>query len=199
MMIDTNKTFAVHQAAYQGKYEEVKINVLANNRLLTATDDSGRQPLHWAACGGHEELASFLIEHGAPVDKADDSGWSPLMIAASAGREEVVRLLIGRGANINTRNSGGHSALQYAASKNHQKIVCILMDNCANVTTNELKATLFTCSIERHLACEEERLDAVRLLLEHGASTQIMNKAGKIPLEMTSCPSIRRLANMNEM
>lgn len=29
----------VHQASYQGKYEEVKEKVLADNSLLTATDD----------------------------------------------------------------------------------------------------------------------------------------------------------------
>lgn len=41
-------------------------------KLNIALFQSERQALHWAACGGHEELASFLIEHGAEVDKADD-------------------------------------------------------------------------------------------------------------------------------
>lgn len=36
------------------------------------TFQSDRQALHWAACGGHAELASFLIEQGAEVDKPDD-------------------------------------------------------------------------------------------------------------------------------
>lgn len=59
-----------------------------------------------------------------------------------------------------------------------------------------LKAILF---LNRHLACQEERLEAVRLLLEHGAITEIVNKAGKNPMQMTSCLSIRRLTRMNEI
>lgn len=51
----------------------------------------------------------------------------------------------------------------------------------------------------RHLACEEERIEAVRLLLERGANTDKVNKAGKTPIQMTSCLSVRRLMRMNEM
>lgn len=50
----------------------------------------------------------------------------------------------------------------------------------------------------RHLACEEERLAAVRLLLEHNASTSMVNKAGKSPLQMTNT-SLRHLTHMNEL
>lgn len=38
-MIAENTSFNVHQTAYEGRYEELKIKVLANNRLLTQTDD----------------------------------------------------------------------------------------------------------------------------------------------------------------
>lgn len=38
-MVPEGQGFNVHQAAYQGRYEEVKEKVLANNRLLTALDD----------------------------------------------------------------------------------------------------------------------------------------------------------------
>ncbi|KAB7494001.1 26S proteasome non-ATPase regulatory subunit 10 [Armadillidium nasatum] len=109
----------LHSKAYEGNYEIIKEEILQDNKLLTAVDDSGRQLLHWAAVGGHEELCSLLIEHGAIVDARDDSGWTPLIAAASAGRTLVVRLLIGRGADLNATNNGGHSALQYSASKDH--------------------------------------------------------------------------------
>lgn len=53
--------------------------------------------------------------------------------------------------------------------------------------------------LRRHLACEEERLEAVRLLLERDAITDKVNREGKTPIQMTSCLSIRRLMRMNEM
>ncbi|KAG7156565.1 26S proteasome non-ATPase regulatory subunit 10-like 1 [Homarus americanus] len=169
----------VHQASYLGKYEEVKVKVLAHNRLLTATDDSGRHPLHWAACGGHEELVSFLIEHGAPVDKSDD----------------IVSILMNNWADVNLQDKLGATPLHRAASKgNIRAMIPILQCNRCSINLQDSEG-----NTPLHLACEEERLEAVRLLLEHGASTQICNKARKTALEMTSCPSIRRLAHMNEM
>lgn len=44
-MIAENTSFNVHQTAYEGRYEELKIKVLANNRLLTQTDDVSNRNL----------------------------------------------------------------------------------------------------------------------------------------------------------
>ncbi|MPC10083.1 26S proteasome non-ATPase regulatory subunit 10 [Portunus trituberculatus] len=179
MVPEDHNSFKVHEASYQGRYEEVKEKVLNNNRLLTTLDDSERQALHWAACGGHEELASFLIEHGAPVDKADD----------------IVSILMDNWSDVNLQDKRGATALHRAASKgNIQSMALLLQSNqCSiNVPDSEGNTPL-------HLACEEERLEAVRQLLERGAITDKVNREGKTPIQMTSCLSIRRLMRMNEM
>lgn len=43
--------------------------------------------------------------------------------------------------------------------------------------------TLFAC-VTSHLACDEERVEAAKLLVEHGASIYIENKEEKTPLQV---------------
>lgn len=45
---------------------------------------------------------------------------------------------------------------------------------------------------DRHFACEEDREEEVKMLLEHGADPNILNKEKKTPLQMAP----DRLANM---
>ncbi len=62
----------------------------------------GLTGLHWACRRGHQDLAAFLIESGAPLDAVgytwDAAGQTPLQVAREHGREELARLLIDRGA-----------------------------------------------------------------------------------------------------
>ena len=59
--------------------------------------DSFESPLTLAACGGHAELATLLIDRGANLEEVNDEGYTPLMEAAREGHEEMVTLLMDRG------------------------------------------------------------------------------------------------------
>ena len=59
--------------------------------------ESFESPLTLAACGGHVELASLLIDRGAKLEEANDEGYTPLMEAAREGHKEMVALLLDRG------------------------------------------------------------------------------------------------------
>lgn len=63
--------------------------------------DSFESPLTLAACGGHVELASLLIERGAKLEEVNDEGYTPLMEAAREGHEEMVALLLAHGKLFN--------------------------------------------------------------------------------------------------
>jgi ankyrin repeat protein len=63
--------------------------------------DSFESPLTLAACGGHVELASLLIERGANLEEVNDEGYTPLMEAAREGHEEMVALLLAHGKLFN--------------------------------------------------------------------------------------------------
>ncbi|XP_063611079.1 26S proteasome non-ATPase regulatory subunit 10-like [Penaeus indicus] len=88
----------------------------------------------------------------------------------------------------------GATALHRASSKGNVRVmVRLLQCNMCSVNIQDKEG-----NTPLHLACEEERLAAVRLLLEHNASTSMVNKAGKSPLQMTNT-SLRHLTHMNEL
>lgn len=66
--------------------------------------DSFESPLTLAACGGHVDLASLLIERGANLEEVNDEGYTPLMEAAREGHEEMVSLLLVHGELATTSN-----------------------------------------------------------------------------------------------
>ena len=56
--------------------------------------------MHYAACGGYEDVVLVLIEAGANVEEHNENGHTPLMEAASAGHVGVAKILLEFGAGI---------------------------------------------------------------------------------------------------
>ena len=90
-------------------------------------------PLHWAAAGGHKEIAELLIESGADVNKADICGWTPLHWAAGEGHREVAELLIERDTDPNVDNDDGRTALHLAASEGQIEVAELLIKSGAEM------------------------------------------------------------------
>ncbi|KAM6979934.1 protein TANC1-like [Aplochiton taeniatus] len=77
---------------------------------------------------GHLEMASLLLEMGAPVDGETDSGVTPLCLAAAAGHSALVSLLCKMGAKVDHIDKSGQCALVHAALRGHPDIIHILLD-----------------------------------------------------------------------
>ncbi|XP_071877103.1 uncharacterized protein [Bombus fervidus] len=217
---------SIYDMAYRGKTTDVKNLLNENERLKTAKDGNSRMLIHWAALGGHDDLVRFLLSLDVPVDPTDDMDMTPLILAASAGREKVVNTLLTEGANVNAKTQEGHSALQYAASKNWKSICAALLEKDAYINiTDKRGATplhraaskgniaivelLIGCgrnldidskdvdgNSALHLACEENRVDEAKLLVKNGASTTLMNKQKKTPLDLASPGLVRQLKEL---
>ena len=74
----------------------------------------GWTPLHYAATGGHVQIAKLLLDESAYIDAESPNGSTPLMMAARYGSTELVKLLIDEGADIRIKNQLGLSALDFA-------------------------------------------------------------------------------------
>jgi ankyrin repeat protein len=83
----------------------------------------GWTPLAYAATGGHDAMATWLIGEGAHLDAPSANGTTPLLMAAREGHYDTALLLIGRGANVNARNENNMSALDFARRNRDERLV----------------------------------------------------------------------------
>lgn len=129
-LIPGNGVSAVYRAAWKGHFPlvkwlieecEVDPNMGGDFKLLNA-----------ALSTQHEDLATYLVAHGAEVEKAADStGKTPLHRAAGKGDAELVTWLIENGLSINALDASGRAPIHFACSKGHADVVKTLLDHGA--------------------------------------------------------------------
>ena len=61
--------------------------------ITTMTDRRGRNPLHYAAERGHNDLVQYLLDYGAPVAAIDNEGNTPLMLAQMRGHNTCAAVI----------------------------------------------------------------------------------------------------------
>jgi ankyrin repeat protein len=152
-------------ACWKGHLGVVRVLVQHMGELvLQATDDEGKTALHWAAIGGREEMATFLLSNGAQANIRDNEGRIPLIAASSGGHLGVVRLLLQHtGAQgLEETDKKGRTALHWSATEGHEEVVAFLLEKGAHV--NRLGYLRRTPLMS---ACNMGHVGAVRILLQH--------------------------------
>jgi ankyrin repeat protein len=87
---------------------------------------TGWTPLHYAASGGHADIAKLLLDQSAYIDAESPNGTTPLMMAAMYGTPEVVKLLLDEGADTTVKNQLGMSALDFAKQSRRMESIHLL-------------------------------------------------------------------------
>jgi hypothetical protein len=107
---------------------------------LNASEARGLAALGYACQNGHDEVARYLLDHGAsPNAHGPGLDRTPLMAAASnGGHIEILRLLVERGADVNARGELGWSALVWAAREGDVGGVKYLLGKGANAAIRSL-------------------------------------------------------------
>jgi ankyrin repeat protein len=156
---------ALHHAAGRG-YEDVVLALLAGGADVDNDAECGSTPLRIAVAYKHTDTVRILLDNNADVNAVSDSG-STLCAAVDVGAEEIVNMLLSKGAHID-----GHAGpkyltpLQAAVSKGYERIVEVLLDAGADPNAlDELKKS----PSPLRLACQINREDIARLLLQRGA------------------------------
>ncbi|KAL8944464.1 MAG: hypothetical protein Q9211_000561 [Gyalolechia sp. 1 TL-2023] len=171
--------YAIHEAAREGKHEEVESLLSANPLLATKKDDDERLPIHWALSNNRQAIVELLVSRkdfdpdvqvriqktirtyaaSKLIDSQDGSGWTPLMIASSLKEgDALVDLLLGKDADVNMKNYNGQTALHLCASKNN--------------------------------------LDVARKLLSHKATARVKDKRGQLPLHRAAAVGSVPMVNL---
>lgn len=122
-----------------------------------------------------------LIGQGAMIDKVNDtSHWTALQFAINAKNIEAVIALIRHGTNINFAGNGNtplHTAVERGSSP---EIINLLLDHGAHIDA----AALWHGMTALMLAVMDLNVENVRLLLDRGADTTLVNDNGSTALDI---------------
>ena len=123
---------SLHCASVSGIVETVRGLVEVESCEVSQEDGMGpgSTPLAWAACNGHEEVVTILLERDdVNPDKSDDYGRTPFWGAVLNGHEGVVEILLGRNdVNPDAQDIDGRTPLCCAAQNGHEGFVKMLLE-----------------------------------------------------------------------
>lgn len=163
-------------AISMGNLEIARLLIQAGAKLDIA-DSTGNTPLHRAVKRGDVSTVTSLLEVGADVLKLSGEGSSPLHMAVEAGNEEVVRALLQWCAS---HENGSNEDKQEQQTEDAQtKALAMALGPCAGSAAG--RDLLRRCIDARnginmtavHLSVMLQRVDILRILLEHGADVNM--------------------------
>jgi ankyrin repeat protein len=171
----------IHDAALQGDLAKVRELLAKDPVLVNAKGHNEKTPLHWAAQGGHLELAHYLISRGATVDALNIQKETPLVYAAEGGHLKLAELLIARGAGVNVKTTLLASPIHYALWAEHIGLVKLLLRKGADLKWE--RGTGFTLL---HEAANHQSTELVGLLLKMGLAVDRKTDSGATPLHFAA-------------
>ena len=117
--------------------------VLQRNMNSNERDSDGLTPMMHAATGGHSEVTSVLLAHGARLGDVDRHRRSALHWAVLAKQEALLRLLLKHAGNdlslIDGYDDAGRTPLHVAVGLGFEACVAVLLESGANMHTRARK------------------------------------------------------------
>ena len=111
------------------------------------------------------------------MDSSDnEKGQSALTLAAQGKSLNIAKLLIRHGAMLHHQDGAGYGLMHYAAMNNDVRMLDYAL-RLRQHTSVDIRG-IEDGRTPAQLACSESHLDSLNLLLEHGASLHIKDKAG---------------------
>ena len=166
-------TTALYMAAERDNVDAVDLLVRAGADVRVA-NRYGVTPLLAACTNGNAAIIEKLLQASADPNTMSPEGETALMTAARTGKAEPVKLLVAHGAKVDAREPlRGQTAVMWAAAENHADVVKTLIETGADVNARSKGG--FTALL---FAVRAGSLDAVRVLLAHGANPDDVIQAG---------------------
>lgn len=132
----------------------------------------GMTSLMIAARDGDLQTVQYLLNQNVNVDLQDDRGYTALLYACRDGYNQIVRLLLDAGANPTLSTKFGYCPLICASQNGFSAIVSMLLQFVdVNIQDIDGMSPLI-------LACKNNHVDTVRVLLEHGADYSLYDNTG---------------------
>jgi ankyrin repeat protein len=128
--------------------------------------------------GDFERIKKSISLDSRLVNIKDELGRSPLQIATVRGNLALVNVLIKAKADVNhVDRLKGFTALHYAALYNYPRILSFLLARGADMAIQDNDG-----NFPLHICAGNGCIETVRILLEHQADANCMNRRWQIPL-----------------
>ena len=177
--------------------------LVKNSHDVNCQDKDGQTPLHiairWSmfyavVTRNDENLINLLLDQGADLNTQDVLGYTPLHCAAFSGTPEMISILVDRGASLTTQDYAGRVPLHCAASALYEDNMKVLLRKSeVNALDYKRRTPLHHAyirwSICKHLTSNRDNLrrrNAITLLLQAGASDNIVDADGRIPSDYST-------------
>jgi len=145
-------------------------------------DKTGESPLHLAARFARADAAKKLLDAGADANAQDNSGRTPLHAAVATDAQGVFHILLkNRATNLNAKTFDGTTPLILAARLAIEGMVEQLIEAevDVNLADDQGKTAL-------HWAASVNNVEAVNVLLAHGANRDAQDSKDETPLFLSA-------------
>eukprot|EP00045_Choanoeca_perplexa_P004244 m.36415 g.36415 ORF g.36415 m.36415 type:complete len:470 (+) comp12471_c0_seq1:209-1618(+) len=165
----TDGSVPAHFAATRGHLDVLRWLTTEAHANPNDVDDNGTTPLYYAAQEGHLPVVQWLLEtqDSNPLQASHD-GMTPLHAAAQAGRLACTKYLVKAGKKRPSRIKDGDGAtpVHFAAVKGHSDVLAYFLAEAG--ATGDERDEIGATPV--HDAAEQGQLEALKVLLYHGAT-----------------------------
>ena len=146
---------------------------------VNTPNERGWTPLMVALFEGQEEVALFLIKHGADPFFSDTTGYSPIHWAAFHGYVSVIRELAQRRVNLDAKTNFGWTPLLQASARGFAPAADTLLQLGAHVEIADEEGWTAL-----HKACANGYKAVVDILIRHQAPLDQQHSDGRTALHI---------------
>ncbi|KAJ8683895.1 hypothetical protein QAD02_019687 [Eretmocerus hayati] len=177
-------------------YLDFGVNI--NAQICSKLYSSGYTPLHLSIQSRHKKVVETLLNRGANLTIRNDAGDTPIHLAFLHLHSDEILLnsILAKCSmrNDNALNKYGLSHLHVACAAGNVDLVKDLLNSGASlehaVNLDSPKCAGYT---SLHFAVEFNRERVVKLLLEHGAETNVKEKQGLTALHLACQQTARKI------
>lgn len=186
--IDVNTSTPLHDAVLAQNIILLKNLVTDGTVDINKQDRDGRTALKLAAIKGHQNIVGCLLQSGADANIQNGAtDETALHCAAGNGCITIVKMLLDNGADLNIRDIDDSTPLFYAAYSGHADIIKLLLEYKTGKSKEDVNVQNIYGSTPLHIASgDKEKVDVVRVLIEHGANVNATDKHNSTPLHFAT-------------
>jgi ankyrin repeat protein len=161
------------------------VSALNAGAAIDARDAQLQTPLLIAVQNDNRDVAAHLIARGADINAVAANEDTPWLLAGALGRASLLAAMLETGkVDYTKRNRYGGNALIPACERGHVETVRLLLER-SEIDVNHVNNLGWTGLLEAVILSDggPRHIEIVRLLLEHGADPNIVDKDGVSPLK----------------